>query len=523
MLCTEQKLLEESAYDEAELEKLSPQELLFLDWAVHWHSKRARVKQLAPPGEWTNWGILSGRGFGKTELGARWLLEQAGQAPGSYNGIIAPTLDDVRFTCIEGLSGILGPEVGFPQSLIDDYNITAYRVILWNGALLRGFSSEKPRKLRGPQHENVWGDEVAAWENAIETLDMMKFGLRIGKHPKFCWTTTPKPNKIVKRLMAAPNTIVTTGSSYENKDNLAAAFWTEISQYEGTKLGRQELDGEILDAEEDGIIENSWIRRYPWNKPLPRFLMIVATLDTAYTERDRHKDSSDAKSKEPDPTAMQVWGLFMIGVEYHVILLDAWQDWFKFPDLVKTVQDELKKTYGDADEPLMKPHIPGATAGHQGRPIDLTIIEDKSSGISLRQSLAAENIMSVPYNPGRADKLLRLHLVSPLFAAGRVWMVEGRPADQQSEVDYNRCRAQGKAWQVRNWAEPVREALCTFRGEGSIEHDDHVDAATQALKYFKDNFFQGLTTPRGGKAPEAPERQHGTAGERAAKSNPYAQ
>lgn len=478
---------------------LTDQELIFADWAMEWRA-RARHNQLPPDGDWNNWGIKAGRGFGKTLTGSHWIVEQAAMQPRSFNGLIAPTFDDIQFTMIEGITGILSET---PACLIDDYNISNHLITLWNGSKIRGFSSEKPRKLRGPQHHNVWGDEVASWERAIDTYDMMKFGLRLGPHPKFLWTTTPKANKIMRRLQAAANTVIDVGTSFENRENLSPIFWQELMEYEGTKLGRQELYAEDLDAEEDGIIKSKDIQLWPPHKPLPRFKFILASLDTAFTEKTR-----DRKTHDPDWSVMQVWGVFVIGNEYHAMLLDAWREHYGFPQLVARVQKEILVTYGMNEEPMFKPLIVSKAAapiGHQGKEIDIIIIEDKGSGISLRQQLAFENVLSHPYNPGRADKLLRLHLVSPLFAHKRIWMVES-------------MKHPGK---VRAWAEPVREAICTFRGEGSIDHDDDVDACTQALKYVKDNFMKVLTKPGG--ASVDPNSQTRTSKNENAVSNPYAQ
>lgn len=522
-----------------QLDELDSRELAFLEWALRWR-EYARGKQLPPDDildpqtgrirPWAQWGVLSGRGFGKTLTGAHWILEGAGNEPGSYNGIIAPTLDDVRFTLIEGPTGILSPPdpddetgvphgVGFPEFLIDDYNATYHRITLWQGAVIRGFGSERPNKLRGPQHHRVWGDEVAAWQNAMGTYNMMRFGLRLGRNPQFLWTTTPKPVKIIKKLIAQAKkgtAVIVGGTSYENKQNLSPTFWEEIAEYEGTKLGRQELSGELLNEEEDGIIESKWIQRWPHDKPLPHFVCIIASLDTAFTEK-----SIDEDTHQPDQSVMQVWGVFVLPgtKEYHIMLLDAWRDWLKFPSLVSRVQSELKRTYGDDKEPLFKPYVMipvdaatkiSHTAGHQGKGIDIILIEDKGSGISLRQQLAFENIVAHPYNPGRADKLLRLHLVSPVFAAKRVWMVASSKLETY---------VPGQPAPVRSWAEPVREAICTFRGEGSIEYDDDVDACTQAIKYIKDRFMTSLTK-EGGSHEVDEKRERGKKGTQVV--NPYA-
>jgi phage terminase large subunit-like protein len=243
--------------------------------------------------------------------------------------------------------------------------------------------------------------------------------------------------------------------------------------------------------------------------------MIIASLDTAFTQKN-----IDKKTHQPDQSVMQVWGVFVLGTEYHCMLLDAWRDFLGFPQLVERVQRELKITYGDSDEPMLRPFIPippdsvsniAHTAGHQGKAIDLVIIEDKGSGISLRQQLAFENVLAHPYNPGRADKLLRLHLVSPVFVAGRVWMVASSQLATYVE---------GQLPPVKTWAEPVREALCTFKGEGSIEFDDDVDAATQVLKYIKDTFMKSFTRDQGSHE-EKVERTRGSAATRE-RVNPYA-
>jgi len=450
------------------LASLDKYDLAVLEWRLRWQ-KQARAKQLAPPGKWNTWGIMSGRGFGKTLTGANWLGIEAALQPGSFNGMIGPTGDDVRAVMIEGPTGLLN---AIPPLLVDDYNVTLHKLTLWNGSTIRGFSAEEPRRLRGPQHHNVWADEVAAWTDGVDTWDMMKFGLRLGVHPKVLWTSTPKYVELVRKLLRDKKAVVVRGTTYENRDNLSDSFYDELRQYEGTKLGRQELDGELIDPEEDGIVERSQWQLWPADAPLPRFRFILMSLDTAFTEKAMNK-----KTKEPDYTACQVWGLWDHDGHPNMLLLDAWRDHLGFPQLVERVKKERAFTYGDSDEPLIKTYLGRNSAGHQGRQPDLILIEDKGSGISLRQQLAVEDIIATPYNPGKMDKLSRLHAVSPLFAAKRVWAVEsdrhpGRP---------------------RSWADPVITAVCSFHGAGSIRHDDEVDVCTQALRWFKDNYFGALS------------------------------
>ena len=188
----------------------------------------------------TFWLILAGRGFGKTRTGAEWVRQQVRRFP--LVNLIGATLDDARDIMIEGESGILAicPDDERPK-YVD-------RELRWpNGAKSLIFTADEPERLRGKQHMKLWTDEVGAWRYP-ESWDQAMFGLRLGAQPQACITTTPRPIKILKDLIANPRTIITTGSTYENRDNLAASFFADIiTKYEGTRLGRQELNAEMLD------------------------------------------------------------------------------------------------------------------------------------------------------------------------------------------------------------------------------------------------------------------------------------
>jgi phage terminase large subunit-like protein len=458
-----------------ELNKLSREDLALLEWRLKWRSQ-ARPKQLPPDDpchgmlatpDWVSWGIRSGRGFGKTRSAANWLGLAAADQAGSFNCVIAPTRDDVRYTCFEGETGLLAY---LPDCLILDYNKSDLLIYLWNGSIIRGFGSERPDKLRGPQHHNVWGEEVAAWTNAKETWSNMKFGHRLGMLPRLCWTTTPKPVPIIKQLSKAADNkkhFMVLGSTDENRKNLPQSFYDEVAKYRGTKLGRQELEGELIDPEEDGIVTRSQWRLWPANKSLPHFITVIMSLDTAFTEK-----TYDKKTQEADPSGCEVWGLFEHDKKLNVMMIDAWDEYLGFPELVAKVRVEYKKRYGLIDKPLVgqplipSPHMEIRVA--DGTPINQILVEDKGSGISLRQTLSMENLLMEPYNPGRADKLARLHQVSPMFAHGRVWTVESskRPGEP------------------RAWADKAIGEICAFHGEGTTEHDEYVDCCTQALTYF---------------------------------------
>jgi predicted phage terminase large subunit-like protein len=320
-------------------------------------------------------------------------------------------------------------------------------------------------------------DELAAWgKDATYTLDMLEFGLRLGKHPRLLWTTTPRPVEIV-RLLTTPKKgrIIVRGSTYDNKANLPDVFFDKLAQYEGTKIGRQELYGELIDPEEAGIIRRSWINLWPSTRTLPKFDYIIMSLDTAYTEK-----SIDKKSHDPDPTACGVWGVFQYKNMSHIMLLDCWEDHLGLPDLMKRVKREMNTPYGDdEDAALIKPLFGSDKPRTSGRKPDMLLIEDKGSGISLRQMLEREGITAYAYNPGRADKLTRLHIASPIFAQKRVWMPE----------------SEKHAGKPKTWCEPVIYQLCTFAGGNSIKHDDHVDQTTQAIRVAMDKGLIKLTKP----------------------------
>ena len=394
----------------------------------------------------------------------------------SFYAVVSPTHDDVRYTCFEGPTGLLSV---IPPKLIADRNQALPSLTLTNGSIIRGFAGDTPERLRGPQHAAIWADEIASWKYPQEAWDNMLFGLRLGTTPRICVTGTPKPTPFVRRLQQNPKTVDVVGATYENRENLTDYFFDSIAKYEGTRVGRQEIHGEVLDPEEEGFVMRSQWRVWPARKKLPRFTHIVMSLDPALTERNY-----DKRRHENDPTACSVWGVFMLPRQGkpplpNVILLDAWEDWLGFPNLVRRIKKEMTYTYGDADEPLLKPKVipKHLRAKHQGRRPDTILIEEKASGISIRQQLAEESILTHGYNPGNEDKLTRLHYVSPMFAAGRVWAVE-------SEINPG---------SFKTWADPLISQVCSYVGPGSVERDDLLDTATQGLRLLMDKYFGPFT------------------------------
>lgn len=221
------------------------------NWAVH-----ARAEQFAPKGDWRTWVYLAGRGAGKTRAGGecmrRWV--ESGQCRRLH--FVAPTASDVRDVMVEGESGILA--ISHPR-FMPVYEPSKRRLTWPNGSTAMLFSADKPDRLRGPQCDGLWCDEVASWRYP-DAWDMAMFGLRLGSDPRTVVTTTPRPTKLIKSILANPTTVQTRGSTYDNQRNLAPAFVEQIiQQYEGTRLGRQEIYAEILDDNPNALWNRAMI------------------------------------------------------------------------------------------------------------------------------------------------------------------------------------------------------------------------------------------------------------------------
>jgi phage terminase large subunit-like protein len=224
------------------LSRLTNEELARLKYAWRFWARPAQLQPVDfANGKKTYWLIDAGRGFGKTRTGAETVRAWAKEF--RYVNLIGATLDDARDIMIEGESGILAicPNDERPRYVKHE------RLLLWpTGCKSLIFTADEPERLRGKQHQKAWADELAAWRYA-EAWDQLKFGLRIGKQPQAIITTTPRPSAIIKELLRDPDCAITTGTTYDNADNLAPAFFRAvIRKYEGTRLGRQELNAELL-------------------------------------------------------------------------------------------------------------------------------------------------------------------------------------------------------------------------------------------------------------------------------------
>lgn len=236
--------------------------------------------------------ILSGRGWGKTRCGSEWIVWEALKRPRTRWAVIARTSADIRDTCFEGESGIISVLRRYGVYDEKKYNRTNYSYILPNGSRIKGFSAEEPDRLRGPQHHGAWCDELAAWDKP-DAWDQLQFGLRLGQHPQTVVTTTPQPIPVIRNLIQRDSTFLTRGSTFENEKNLAPSALAELQlRYHGTRLGRQELYGEILDDVEGALwnremIETGRIRL----EDLPPLIRIVVAIDPAVTSGENSDDT----------------------------------------------------------------------------------------------------------------------------------------------------------------------------------------------------------------------------------------
>ena len=213
--------------------------------------------QLPPEGEWRAWVVMGGRGAGKTRAGAEWVRSQVEGAgpkdPGLCKRIalVGETIDQARDVMVFGESGILACS---PPDRRPEWQASRKRLLWPNGATAQIFSAHDPEALRGPQFDGAWADEMAKWKRAEEAWNMLQFALRLGEHPQVCVTTTPRTVGVLKDLLAAPSTVVSHAPTIANRANLASSFLEEVERrYAGTRLGRQELDGVLLEDSEGAL------------------------------------------------------------------------------------------------------------------------------------------------------------------------------------------------------------------------------------------------------------------------------
>ena len=376
----------------------------------NWHFW-AREQQIAPEGNWNTWFINAGRGFGKTRAGVEWVRNKVIQGHKRI-AAVASTNSDIERVMINGESGFLarcwagdktikGVPLGKPQ-----WSPTK-RLLTWeNGAYVQFFSAEEPERLRGPQFEAAWCDELAAWNRDRDTWDMLQFCLRLGKHPQICVTTTPKPTKLVRDILKNPKTVVTYGSTFDNSANLASTYLEAVkSQYDGTRLGRQELYAEILDEASGALWNRQTLVECEIDVDNPvefaeTLARVVVSVDPAV--------SSNAES---DMTGIIVAGMDINGICY--VLQDATDRYTPEGWAAKAI--ELYHLYG-ADRIVAERNQGGEMVRYTFKTVDETI-----------------PIKLVHASRG---KFARAEPVSSLYERGRVKHVKGLDALEDQLVQW---------------------------------------------------------------------------------------
>ena len=264
----------------------------------------ARDKQLQPKIPHYIWLILAGRGWGKTRTGAQDIALYALRNKNVNCAVVAPTAGDLRRVCFGGQSGLLSiiPKDCYLNSKSQKgYSSSVSEIRLFNGSKITGYAAQEPDRLRGPQFHRAWCDELAAWRYP-EAFDQLMFGLRLGENPQCVITTTPKPTKIIKELIERDDVQVTSGSTFENEENLAESALTMLrDKYEGTTLGRQELYAEVIETIDGALWNQEMIERTRISKDTDKELSkIIVAIDPAVTS-----------NKNSDET-----GIIVVGKDY---------------------------------------------------------------------------------------------------------------------------------------------------------------------------------------------------------------
>lgn len=426
----------------AALNLLTKSELeeLMKDWSF-W----GRPAQFAPEGNWNIWFINAGRGFGKTRAGVEWVRSQIKKGHKRV-AAVAATNSDIERVMVKGESGFLnccskhdktnkGEPMGYPV-----WSPTKRSLTWENGAVVEFYSAEEPERLRGPQFHAAWCDELAAWNKDEDTWDMLQFCLRLGRHPRVCVTTTPKPTRLVRKLLKDPKTHVTGGSTFDNAANLADTYLTAVKeQYEGTRLGRQELHAEVLEESEGALWNTDTLDKCQISRDdLPFLARIVVAIDPAITA-----------NAESDMTGIVVAGIDINGKGY---VLGDYTDRLS-PEGWATKAIELYNTF-KADRIVAEVNQGGDMVRHTIHSVDET----------------------VPLKMVRASrgKMARAEPISALYERGLVHHVRN---PENEEANLGELETQMRVW------EPL----------GSIGSPDRLDACVWALTEL---MLNGYTKPK---------------------------
>lgn len=273
----------------------------------------ARPEQMPPAGDWRTWAVIAGRGFGKTRTGAEWIRGLAESGKAKRIALLGATAADTRDVMVKGPAGLLA--ISSP-SFLPVYR-PSLRLVEWpNGAQATLFSADEPERLRGPQHDAAWVDELGAYRYPDDAWSNLEFGLRLGDDPRAIVTTTPRPTKKLREILADATTTVTRGSTFANRANLAPQFLAAIlKKYEGTRLGLQEIEGRLLDDAPGALWKRAQIDalrvsprrlegdRYVAN--LPDMVRVVVAVDPSVSD-----------GEDSDECGIVVAGLGSDGIAY---------------------------------------------------------------------------------------------------------------------------------------------------------------------------------------------------------------
>ncbi|MGO4704534.1 DNA-packaging protein [Microvirga sp. 2MCAF38] len=373
-------------------------------WPLHCRNEQRLPGLVRARDPWNIWLMLGGRGAGKTRTGAEWVRGIALGEPDFAEpalgriALVGETFADARNVMVEGPAGILAVHTRRERPSWSP----SLRKLEWpNGSVAHVFSAEDPDSLRGPQFEAAWADELAKWRYVEETWDMLQFGMRLGTHPRQMVTTTPRPIPLIKRFLADPSVVVTRAKTADNAANLAPAFLeTVVGRYGGTRLGRQELDGEIIEDRPDalwnrGLIEQSRV------SVAPTLARIVIAVDPPATS-----------SRRADACGIVAVGLDHSGTAY--VLADETASRLKPPEWAAKAVGLYHRLQADA------------------------LVVETNQGGEMVTSVIREVDASVPVKAVRATrgKYLRAEPVSVLYAQGRVHHVGAMPDLEDELCDF---------------------------------------------------------------------------------------
>jgi phage terminase large subunit-like protein len=262
---------------------LSENALLALPWLFEFW---ALPHQMAPRGDWRTWVIMGGRGAGKTRAGAEWVRgEVEGARPGDPGrsrrvALVGETMDQVRDVMVLGESGIIACS---PPDRRPEWQASRHQLVWPNGAVAQVYSAHDPESLRGPQFDAAWADELGKWKKGRETWEQLQFALRLGQAPRSVVTTTPRNVAVLKAILKNPSTVVTHAPTEANRAHLAASFLTEVqARYGGTRIGRQELEGVLVEDEEGALWTMDMLDRARVDE-VPAVSRIVVAVDPPVT------------------------------------------------------------------------------------------------------------------------------------------------------------------------------------------------------------------------------------------------